>query len=107
MTATIQFVRETFSKFNKLCFEDKLPPIPVVLTYARTFLGKVTYKGKRDIFGSEDPFFNGFPRSKTPKLYKITREELDKHLADAISLVCDGHNIFPKPDNMNPYGNEL
>jgi len=224
MTATIPFILETFSKYNNLCFEGKLPPIPVKLTRARTFLGKVTYVGKRDIFGnvvryekfcmrvsssfnlteaeledvvihemihyyialnnikdssvhgtvfrrmmetinrefgrnitirhrseegapsqqkeeyranwlcvtqlqdgswgitscaktrvfemhrslpkyyrlkslewygSIDPFFNRYPRSIKPRIYRITRAELDEHLKDSTLLKCDGHTIEP------------
>ena len=44
-------------------------------------------------YGSLDPFFNRFPRSKTPKVYKTTREELDEHLKNAIRMVCDGRTL--------------
>jgi len=51
MIATEQFILESFSSFNHLCFEGVLPPIPVKLTKARTFLGKITYVGRRNFFG--------------------------------------------------------
>ena len=35
---------------------------------------------------STDPFFNRFPRSITAKIYKITQEELTRHLAEASHL---------------------
>jgi len=224
MKATLPFVLETFEKFNALCFEGSLPPIPVKLTAAGTFLGKVTYVGRRNLlgrvskyenytmristlfdlpakeledvvihemihyyialkgirdtsvhgtvfrsmmeninsrfgrnisvrhnaassqvsakteqiranwlcvtqlengewgvtscaktrifelyralpkyfrlksmawYGSFDPFFNRFPRSQKPSIYKISREELDKHLSDAQPLQCDGRRIHP------------
>jgi len=225
MKATVSFVQETFDKYNNLCFEGKLPPIPIKLTQARTFLGKVTYSGKRNFFGkilrnvdycmristcfdlqkdvwedvvihemihyhialngikdtsahgivfknmmndlnerfgrhiavryrstdsdpsshreelranwlcvtqlndgkwgitscaktrvfemhrnlpkfyrikslrwygSIDPFFNRYPRSIKPRIYSITRAELDEHLSDAVLLKCDGHTIGPE-----------
>ena len=45
------FIERSFAKFNEMCFAGELPPIEVKLTKARTFLGKVTYKGVRGIFG--------------------------------------------------------
>lgn len=225
MTATLPFIQEAFDRFNKLCFEGSLPPIPVKLVKARTFLGKVTYTGKRSIFGnvaryenyclristsfdltqreledvvihemihyfiavngirdtsahgevfrkmmrtlnenfgrnicvrhhgcegampqprdtqiranwlcvtqlidgnwgitscaktkvfeihrglpkyyrlkslewygSLDPFFNRYPRSIKPRIYKISRADLDEHLKDSVRLSCDGHTIKP------------
>lgn len=44
---------------------------------------------------SDDPYFSRFPRSSTPKIYRITQEEIDAHLASAIRLVCDGRSIKP------------
>lgn len=35
---------------------------------------------------SQDPFFNGYPRSRTPKIYKITVEELDPHMKNVTPL---------------------
>lgn len=51
MTATLPFIQDSFDRFNALCFEGVLPPIPIVLTKARTFLGKVEYRGVRGLFG--------------------------------------------------------
>lgn len=224
MRATVEFVQQSFTRFNSLCFEGTLRPIPIKLANARTFLGKVTYTGKRNLFGkivsygnvtlristafdlpeneledvvihemihycillrrlkdtsahgiifrkmmaeinarygrhitvshrfekgavppaeekirenylcvtrfqdgnwgvtvcaktrifeihrklpryyrlrsldwywSIDPFFNRYPRSKTPKIYKITKEELDAHLPSAQPMRCDGHTFGP------------
>ena len=46
-------------------------------------------------YGSIDPFFNRFPRANTPKIYRITEEELSEHLKESVSLKCDGHTIEP------------
>lgn len=51
MRATVPFIQNAFAKYNELCFEGSLPPIPIKLTRARTFLGKVTYTIRRDFFG--------------------------------------------------------
>jgi len=47
-------------------------------------------------YGSTDPFFNRYPRSRKPRIYKITRAELDEHLAGAVRLKCDGRSIQPE-----------
>lgn len=44
---------------------------------------------------STDPFFNRYPRIRTPKLYPITRRELDLHLCGANKLVREGSTIRP------------
>ena len=226
MTATVPFIQKAFDRFNALCFEGVLPAVPIVLTRAGTFLGKMEYKSRRDFFGivsshydfrlkistgfdltqeeledviihemihyyiayrnlrdssvhgetfrrimetinkkygrhitvrhhgepeqnlvrdgstqykkhylcvstftdgnmgitvcastkifelykllpkyyqiskmewygSIDPFFNRFPRANTPKIYKITKEELSEHLRESVPLKCDGHTIEP------------
>lgn len=37
---------------------------------------------ERHWYTSTDPFFNRYPRSRTAKIYKISREDLDVHLPD-------------------------
>ena len=220
MIPDLDFIQKTYDKFNALCFEGALPPIPFKLTRARSFLGKVACKVKRGFFGgakctdccmristsfdlpdsewedviihemihwhilvnsvrdtsthgvvfrrmmddinskygrhitvrhrgsvpsrkeecrenwlcvtqlqdgswgitscartrvpeihrglpryyrlrslawygSNDPFFNRYPRSIKPRIYKITRAELDEHLQYSTPLKCDGHTIQP------------
>ncbi|MBQ0005923.1 MAG: SprT-like domain-containing protein [Alistipes sp.] len=51
MIATLPFIQKTFDRFNALCFEGKLPSVPIILTKAGTFLGKMEYKTRRDFFG--------------------------------------------------------
>jgi len=41
---------------------------------------------RMDWYLSSDEFFRRFPRSRTPKIYKVSREDLDKHLAGAEKL---------------------
>ena len=223
MIPDLSFLQQSYDRFNALCFEGTLPPVPFRLVSARTFLGKVAYKMKRGIFskakytdfciristsfdlpeaewedviihemihchilvngirdtsahgqvfremmdkinsdygrhitvrhkskegsapagkeeyrenwlcvtqlqdgswgitscartrvleihrglprhyrlrslawyGSTDPFFNSYPRSIKPRIYKITRAELDEHLKGSTPLKCDGHTIEP------------
>lgn len=51
MKPEIPYVLEKIDSFNRLYFGGELPPIPVRLASARTFLGKITYKYKRGPFG--------------------------------------------------------
>ena len=226
MIADVPFIQKSFDRFNALCFEGALPAVPIVLTKAGTFLGKMEYKSRRDFFGiisshydyrlkistgfdlsqeeledvvihemihyyiayrnlrdssahgetfrrimesinqkfgrhitvrhrsepgqnlvrsgreqikkrylcvstfpdgnkgitvcastkifelyrllpkyyriskmewygSIDPFFNRFPRANTPKIYKITEEELSEHLRESVPMKCDGHTLEP------------
>ena len=51
MKMTVAYASERFSHFNALCFGGALPGVPIVLTRATTFLGKVRYRRERRIFG--------------------------------------------------------
>lgn len=42
---------------------------------------------------STDPFFNKFPRSLTAKIYRITQEEVDKHLSYSSKLERHGQVV--------------
>lgn len=75
MTATISFIQQTFDRFNALCFEGALPPIPIVLTKARTFLGKVEYRGVRGLFGLVTA--NRDFRMRISTSFDLPREELE------------------------------
>jgi len=44
-------------------------------------------------YGSMDPFFNRYPRSKTPKVYKISQQEVEEHLSGAQKMICDGRSL--------------
>lgn len=48
MRATIPYIEKKFEEFNLLCFAGKLPKLPILLSDAKSFLGKVEYK-KRDL----------------------------------------------------------
>lgn len=75
MTATISFIQQTFDRFNALCFEGALPPIPIVLTEARTFLGKMEYRGVRGLFGLVTA--NRDFRMRISTSFDLQREELE------------------------------
>ena len=55
MIPDIEFIQKSFDRFNALCFEGALPPVALKLSRARTFIGKLTYTGKRDLFGNVVP----------------------------------------------------
>lgn len=44
MIITVPYAKEQFSRFNEMCFGGSLPEVPIVLTRARTFLGRMCYK---------------------------------------------------------------
>ncbi len=75
MIADIPFIRKTFGRFNDLCFGGVLPQIPIVLTKAGSFLGKMEYRQKRDMFGNVAAY-DGF-RMKISTSFDLPEEELE------------------------------
>lgn len=95
MLATVQFVRTTFDRFNALCFEGVLPAVPIVLTKAGTFLGKMEYKSRRDFFGIISSHYDF--RLKISTGFDLPQEELEDvvitvryHVDPKQNLVRDG-----------------
>lgn len=43
---------------------------------------------------SNDPYFNRYPRSQTPKIYRISSSDLDVHLKDAKPLIRQEGRIY-------------
>ena len=54
MRPTLQYVRQKFDEFNALIFDGALPPIPIKLSNARSYLGICRYKRRRKLFGKEE-----------------------------------------------------
>ena len=52
MRVTLQYIERKFQEYNQLCFEGKLKPVPFKLSMARTFLGRVCCKQKRNPDGT-------------------------------------------------------
>ena len=48
MTPTVEYLEERFGTFNELCFGGALPRIPIKLSNARTFVGRLQYRPVRD-----------------------------------------------------------
>ena len=47
MTPTIDYIQSCFNEFNARFFDAQLPPIPIKLSHAKGFLGKVTFTRRR------------------------------------------------------------
>ncbi len=75
MIASVPFVQKTFDYFNAQCFNGVLPAVPIVLTKAGTFLGKMEYKSSRDIFGIISSHYDF--RLKISTGFDLTQEELE------------------------------
>ena len=51
MIPSIEYIQRRFNEYNELFFNNSLPPIPVRLSHAKGFLGKVTYtRQKQGLF---------------------------------------------------------
>lgn len=48
MRASLEYIKSKFDEYNTLMFEGKLPPIPFQLSRAKSFLGAVTCRRKRN-----------------------------------------------------------
>lgn len=75
MIASVPFVQKTFDRFNAKCFEGVLPAVPIVLTKAGTFLGKMEYKSRRDFFGIISSHYDF--RLKISTGFDLPQEELE------------------------------
>ena len=52
MVPTIPYIQSRFDEFNARFFAGALPPVPIKLSNARTFLGKLTFtKHRKWLFG--------------------------------------------------------
>ena len=49
-TITIPYIQQKFDDFNRQYFGNLLPPIPIKLSNAKTFLGKVCFRKERKLF---------------------------------------------------------
>ena len=47
MKPTVEYIQTYFDAFNRQFFGGQLPPLPVKLSHAKGFLGKVTFVRKR------------------------------------------------------------
>lgn len=53
MKPTLDYIQARFDEYNARFFDGTLPPLPIKLSNARTFLGKVTFVRRRKwLFGA-------------------------------------------------------
>lgn len=52
MKITVPYALECFARFNGLCFGNSLPAVPIALTRATTFLGRLCYRKERRMWGT-------------------------------------------------------
>lgn len=75
MIATVEYVKERYGHFNEVCFDGALPEVPIVLTKAKTFLGKLEYQSVRGMFGRV--LATGEFRIKISTVYDLPEAELE------------------------------
>ena len=46
MIPSLEYIKERFDEYNRQFFGGQLPPLPIKLSHANRFLGKVTYVRK-------------------------------------------------------------
>ena len=51
MVPTQSYIKQKFNEFNRQMFGGKLPPIPIEMSDAKTFLGKCVFKQRRNSSG--------------------------------------------------------
>lgn len=74
MKMTVPHAEARFAHFNALCFGGSLPEVPIVLTRATTFLGKVRYKRMRRVFGRT---LNSDFQIRLSSMFDLSAEEWD------------------------------
>ena len=74
MTATLPFVTDRFDRFNKLCFEGALPPLPISIGRSRSCLGQIRYKRVPRAF--RKPVLTDF-RMIISSMFDLPEEELE------------------------------
>lgn len=62
MIPTVEYIQERFDLFNDRFFGGQLPPIPIRLSHAKGFLGKLTYTRKKNSM----PLFQWFRSANRP-----------------------------------------
>lgn len=56
MRATIPFIEQKFKEYNAMIFKNSLPPLPIMLSRARTSLGQCAYTKRRTVFGTIEKY---------------------------------------------------
>lgn len=88
MKATINYVQERFDHYNRHIFGSMLPPVPIELSKARTFLGKCVYKRRRSLFGKVQCY--DF-RLRINALVDLSEDQLDDIILHEMIHYCIGY----------------
>ena len=84
MIATKEYLERRFDELNSLCFDGRLPRVPIELSRARTYLGQCVFKRRRGLLGRLEPY--NF-RLRVSVRYDLPEEELaDTLLHEMIHL---------------------
>lgn len=62
---TIPYIQHKFDDFNRQYFGNQLPPIPIKLSNAKTFLGKVCFRKERKLLSCKWHYFDFVLRINT------------------------------------------
>jgi predicted SprT family Zn-dependent metalloprotease len=77
MKATIEYVERKFNEFNTMMFNGELPMLPIKLSNARTFLGKVNFRKRQTEEGKTENYdFTLFINTK----YDLPEQEIEDTL---------------------------
>ncbi len=83
MIATTAYIQQRFDAFNRLFFGGELPPIPIRLSNAKGFLGKVCYKRVRKPNGLSGVLFGKAAYENTDFVLRInTRIDLPEEVVE-------------------------
>ena len=99
MKPDINYILDKYHYFNNLCFEGRLPDVPVQLCDAAGFLGKACYSAVEDQYG----LVIGYTKLKLRIniRYELTESEVeDVILHEMIHLYIAYHNI----KDSSPHG---
>ena len=82
MIPTVSYLEERFDTFNAMCFEGALPRIPIKLSKARCFVGRLQYRfGQKDI-----PVYNSEYTDSVMMEVLIEAQELDSLKRDLTAV---------------------
>ena len=98
MKISVPYLLDRFEYFNALIFNRKLPFVPIVLSRARTFLGKCEFKGRINAQGQEE-FFGFIIRISVS--FDMSEDQLDDVLIHEMIHFCIAVN---QQRDTSPHG---
>lgn len=83
MKATIEYIQSRFDEFNERFFGSSLPPIPIRLSHAKGFLGKITFTRRSSLSFPRSLFHPFTPYKNTDFVLRINvRIDLPQEVVD-------------------------